>query len=238
MLRQEFQDGTHKNPTQDYHGSGRAHIHWALCAEHPHSLQLHDVASASLDHEPHLQSFVINSQLDRNRQTTWPIHEGESYWSEADQCTYLHHSAADHEAGVRGFFKAGLEVIPSHEDLQEIRDYKDRSAYLCKYPFKMSDSNSDDWWNDAHGGDALAQSILFRYKPFEPEMVLQLFGHRFRQWRISTISGGKRSFRVPVPDDDPMPQEVQLYVDCPWRGSLSLLEFLRRQFKMFGEHIG
>lgn len=35
MSRIEFQDGTHKSPTQDYHGSGRPHLHFVVCAERP-----------------------------------------------------------------------------------------------------------------------------------------------------------------------------------------------------------
>ena len=59
-------------------------------------------------------------------------------------------------------------------------------AYLVKYPVKFSDAASEEWLNDAHGGDAIAKSFLFRYKPYEPEMVLQLFGARFRQWRCNS----------------------------------------------------
>eukprot|EP00973_Karenia_brevis_P077664 10793206-Karenia_brevis.AAC.1 len=50
FLRVEFQDGTRKAPTQDYHGSGRPHTHWVMCAEKPESISLHTVASASMDH--------------------------------------------------------------------------------------------------------------------------------------------------------------------------------------------
>ena len=59
-------------------------------------------------------------------------------------------------------------------------------AYLVKYPVEFSDAASEEWLNDAHGGDAISKSFLFRYKPYEPEMVLQLFGARFRQWRCNS----------------------------------------------------
>ena len=42
-------------------------------------------------------------------------------------------------------------------------------------------------------------------------MILQLFGGRFRQWRCSTINGGKRDFRPPLPDDEHLPIIVEKY---------------------------
>ena len=68
-----------------------------------------------------------------------------------------------------------------------------------------------------------------RYKPLEPEMVLQLFGAKFRQWHLSTVSGGKRDFVVPCPDQHPMPREVELYEGADWAcGRISLLDYLRK----------
>eukprot|EP00974_Lingulodinium_polyedra_P021356 2062397-Lingulodinium_polyedra.AAC.1 len=102
-----------------------------------------------------------------------------------------------------------MDATRCHEDLQEADDDGALRAYLVKYPVKFSDAASDEWFNDAHSGDAIAQSVLFRYKPYEPEMVLQLFGGRFRQWRCSLDSGGKKDFIVPVPDQEILPREIE-----------------------------
>ena len=83
--------------------------------------------------------------------------------------------------------------------------------------------------NDDGEGDACAASLLSRYKPYEPEMTLQLFGSRFRQWQTNTKSGGAKDFRVPLPDQDVQPREVQNYMACTWKGSkMPLLEYLRK----------
>ena len=42
-------------------------------------------------------------------------------------------------------------------------------------------------------------------------------------------SGGKRTFRVPVPDADDVPKEIAMYGSCTWRSTdMSLLDYLRR----------
>ena len=66
----------------------------------------------------------------------------------------------------------------------------------------------------AAGADNIAASVLARYRPYEPEMVLQFFGARFRQWRVTRRSRGKTDFIVPWPDkpggapalEDPAPR--------------------------------
>ena len=60
-------------------------------------------------------------------------------------------------------------------------------------------------------------------------MVLQLAGAHFRQYDFGTISGGKRNFAAPTPDQDTQPKEVKLYMESTWRSeNMSLLEFLRK----------
>ena len=50
-----------------------------------------------------------------------------------------------------------------------------------------------------------------------------------RQWRCSTINGGKRNFRPPLPDDKLLPDIVKVYEASTWRrDDMSLIEFLRR----------
>eukprot|EP00973_Karenia_brevis_P018311 2513694-Karenia_brevis.AAC.1 len=63
-------------------------------------------------------------------------------------------------------------------------------------------------------------------------MVLQLFGGKFRQWRCGSVSGGKREFIPPMPDDKDMPKDITLYEESDWRmDGMNLLDFLRRTNK-------
>ena len=102
-------------------------------------------------------------------------------------------------------------------------------TYVAKYTAKFSDSLQEELQNDDLDGNSLAVGVLSRYKPMEPEMVLQMFGSRYRQWHISTKGGGKRSFLVPVPDAEALPEEVLQYEHCEWKGpKTSLLDFLRK----------
>ena len=49
-----------------------------------------------------------------------------------------------------------------------------------KYVSKMSDAMIDELLDGDGTGDAIAISVLFRYKPYEPEMILQMCGAQFR----------------------------------------------------------
>ena len=87
----------------------------------------------------------------------------------------------------------------------------------------------DEWLNDAAGGNSIAATVLSRYKPLEPEMALQMFGARFRQWFVTTEARGKRDFIVPWPEKPTMPKEVELYMKAEWAcNKISLLDFLRK----------
>ena len=232
MARIEFQDGTRKAATQDYHGSGRPHIHFVVCAENPETLRLDKVASASLpgqDTDPDLRGYVEASQLDRSSATGWPINDAPSSWDATHEKTHLKHTQNDKDAGARCYLFDIMDATKCHQDVLQTDDDGALQSYLVKYPVKFSDSMSEEWLNDAHGGNSLAKTVLFKYKPYEPEMILQLFGARFRQWRCSSISGGKRDFRVPLPDDENVLDIIKAYEDCCWRSeNMSLLEFLRR----------
>lgn len=60
-------------------------------------------------------------------------------------------------------------------------------------------------------------------------MTLQMFGARFRQWLITTEGRGKRDFIVLWPEKNPMPAEVQQYMEADWAcNRISLLDFLRK----------
>ena len=119
--------------------------------------------------------------------------------------------------------------IRCHQDLQMATGSGPLSAYVAKYNATFSDAMQDNLLNDAADGDAIAVSVLMRYKPMEPEMVLHLLNHRFRQWHLSTATGGKRNFMVPWPDKEPLPENVVCYMESEWRrNDMNLLQFLRK----------
>ena len=212
VFRVEFQDGTHKAPTQDYHGSGRPHIHVLVFAsrEAMESTSLPAAASASLPKdleagqegadaaEDILAAAVEGSQLDRSKRSGWPLEEGANRWEGG--ALKLQHTADDKARGLRPYFVDIMEALRCHQDLQFADDDGALRAYVAKYVSKFSDSNQDERLNDAAQGNSIAATVLCRYKPCEPEMVLDMFGANFRQWHASTESGGKRDFLVPWPE--------------------------------------
>jgi len=74
----------------------------------------------------------------------------------------------------------------------------------------------DEWANDSMEANTIASNILYRYKPYEPEMVLQLCAQRYRQWDVGTVHRGRRDFRVPLPDAEVMPAIIKAYEMCTW----------------------
>lgn len=159
----------------------------------------------------------------------WPIHEGRSQWTPDGMLT-LHHDENSHRCGRRACFPDMMEAEPLHQDVIVVNDREGfMRSYMAKYSAKFSDSLITDLLTDAAPATHVAMGFLDRYHPAEPEMILQLFGARFRQWHLSTISGGKRDFLVPTPDNDPFPAEVQAYMRAEWAcGQISLLDFLRK----------
>ena len=231
FLRLEYQDGTRKAPTQDYHGSGRVHVHIIIFArpEDLPQLPVAEAVSATLPEDPDLRGYVEGSQYDRDGKSGWPVREEASCYDRELGAWRLKHSENDHRAGLRPYLLDLMEALRCHQDFQMCNDDGLLRAYVTKYVSKFSDAASDEWLNDSVDAVGIAATVLMRYKPLEPEMVLQLFGARFRQWHLSTESGGKRDFVVPCPDQEPKPREVELYEAAPWaRGRISLLDFLRK----------
>ena len=223
FLRLECQDGTRKEGTQDYHGSGRPHSHQLVFTGRNRD----DLKALHL----HLQQGLVKgSQLDKKKKSKWPVHKGPSQWNQAQASYNIHHAEEDAAHGVRGFFGPLLEVAKCHQDVQVESSGQDNyAAYVAKYAPKFSDAFHEDMLNDDVDANSIAASVLRRYKPAVPEMVLQLFGQVLHPWHITTASGGKRSFEVPVPDADPVPKEISLYQNCKWRhDDMCLLEFLRK----------
>lgn len=235
FLRLEFQDGKRRAVSQSYHGSGRTHSHQLTFvgredrAADLEALQLDRCVSATLQQSTEtLRAYVVASQTDQKAQTPFAVEPG------ASQCVggqySFFHSDEDHREGVRGFFPALLEVTKCHQDVQvETGGQQNYAAYTAKYAPKFSDAFHEELLNDDADGNSVAASILSRYHPCVPEMVLQLCGQRFHQSYISTDSGGTRDFVVPALDAESFPKEIHLYQSCSWRSpEMSLLEFLRK----------
>jgi hypothetical protein len=224
FLRLEFQDGTRKEPSQDYHGSGRPHLHVLIFTDNPQALNLHESASASAtEHaDEAFRNYVLGSQLDRDARTPWPVQEGGSAWDRITDALRLYHSAEDHAAGTRAFFLDIMDVLKCHQDFQMCNDDGLLRAYVAKYVSKFSDSMLEDYLTDVGHGDTVAMNVLFRYKPMEPEMILHAFGAKFRQWeapRVRAASGGASpSLRS---------QTVRVVWGCTWRSLYSGLGYGR-----------
>ena len=230
VFRVEFQDGTHKDPTQSYHGSGRPHVHVLLFCDRIEDLPIATEVSATAPvDDADMEGYVLGSQCDKSKDTPWAVHNGDSMWDCQTRSWKLHHTRQDNRRGVRAYIVDLMDALKCHQDFQASNGAGPLRAYVCKYASKFSDAMQDDLFNDAADGDAVAISVLMRYKPFEPEMILQLFGARFRQWRLSTEGGGKRDFTIPWPDKPDMPKEIELYEASAWRGrDMTLLDFLRK----------
>ena len=229
MMRLEFQDGARKAVTQSYHGSGRPHIHVVVWVDGLQKLPLPEIAAASLETEDaDLEGYVRGSQCDRDCDTPWQINAGASRRSNRGDLK-LHHTSEDHRHGVRAFLLDIMDTLKCHQDFQVADEHSALMSYVSKHTAKFSDSMQGELLNDDADGNSIAPSPLNRYRTYEPEMALQLFGARFRQWRISTLGGGKRSFSVPLPDATEMPEEIRMYQECAWKGAkTTLLDFLRK----------
>ncbi|CAK8987418.1 unnamed protein product, partial [Durusdinium trenchii] len=235
FLRVEFQDGTRKAPTQDYHGSGRPHVHVLIFCSSAAvaAMSLPQAVSAAMpepeDEADIFPGVVRSSQCDRSGRSGWPVESQDNRWDAEAKKLRLRHPPADHARGLRPFFVDVLDALRCHQDFQFADDDGALRAYVAKYVSKFSDASQEEWLNDKASGDSIAATVLCRYKPLEPEMALQMFGARFRQWFVTTETRGKRDFVVPWPEKDLQPKEVQLYMDAGWAaGKISLLDFLRK----------
>ena len=244
FARVEFQDGTRKAATQDYHGSGRPHVHVLVFAsnEAVQAMSLEKSVSATRPMPVQnaadeagspdvLTGAVEGSQYDRKGRSGWPKQLRANHWGE-DGRLHLLHTQDDKEAGLRPYFVDIMEALRCHQDFQFADDDQALAAYVAKYVSKFSDSNQEEWLNDAADGNSIAATVLSRYKPLAPEMALHMFGAGFRQWLVTTVHGGKCDFIVPTPDREDMPKEVELYLKAEWAaGRISLLDFLRKSNK-------
>ena len=232
VSRVEFQDGSRKAPTQSYHGSGLPHVHvlFFFSDEAFPLLKLEQHVSVTRDgHDEDMRGYIVGSQCGRRR-GPWQVHDGDEGWDKDARCLRLKHTVGDHGEGVRACILDIMDVMKCHQDLQVAHDDAGiLRAYVTKYVAKFSDAAQDEWLNDHAEATNMAATVLLRYHPYEPEMILQLCGAKYRQWDVSTISRGKRAFLAPVPDDEELSQEVALYMAAPWAaGRISLIDFLRK----------
>ena len=123
-----------------------------------------------------------------------------------------------------------MAVLRCHQDFLVAQDDAGLlRAYVTKYVYKFSDAAQNEWLNDDASATNMAATVLMRYKPYEPEVVLQMTGSRFRQWDMSTVSRGKRAFVVQLPDCEERPKELSMYMEAAWaRGRIPLIDYLRK----------
>ena len=235
--RIEFQDGKRKKATQSYHGSGRPHLHRLefvtkkRTQEDLQTFQLHNTIAASTTNlSQQMTKYVLASQLDWSCATPLPVIEEESRFDPDTNTYHIQHTIEDKKNGMRAFFTPIMEATTSHQDVQlDAHGEENYAAYTAKYAPKFSDSLYEELLNDDADANSVAASVLSRYHPGVPEMMLQLFGSLFHQWHISTHSRGKKTFIVPTPLNDPQPKEIHLYMKSTWRhDDMRLLEFLRK----------
>ena len=229
--RFEFQDGSRKLPTQDYHGSGRPHVHALFFADDMKDMALERWVRTTLPDDQPLRGYVLSGQSDWSGTTPWPQDAGPDRWDHETGTYKFKYTADDAADGRRGYIVPVMDALKCHQDLQLARAGDDGAlrAYVTKYVAKMSDGFYEELLNDDADADSIAATVLQRYRPHEPEMVLHLFGGTFRQWRLGTHSRGKRDFVVPWPDKVPMPNAVHHYEACTWKSAnMSLLDFLRK----------
>ena len=234
FVRIEFQDGTRRLETQNYHGSGRPHLHLLVFGDEDliRGLDVPSFASASMPEDEDMAGYVRGSQLDQKRDSGRRVFEHETRYVEEARAWRLKHAPADHALGLRGYLPDVMDALKCHQDLLIGEDRTGLlRQYVAKYLAKFSDSASQDWLNDEADATSIAATVLSRYHPMEPEMVLQLFGAKLRQWHFTTVGGGKRDFIVPLPDAADLPERhpARLYENAAWaRGQINLLDFLRK----------
>ena len=153
FVRIEFQDGTRKAPTQDYHGSGRPHVLVFCSSEAIAAMQLPQTLSATMpdpmDDDDIFPGVVESSQLDRSGRSGWPQQLQDNHWDPEQKVLQLKHTATDKARGFRPYFVDLMEALRCHQDFQFADDDGALRAYVAKYVSKFSDANQDEWLLDA-----------------------------------------------------------------------------------------
>ena len=234
FTRVEFQDGSRKEGTKRYEGSGRPHLHVLFFTEDMPAMKLEHHLFATKPAQEPLKGYVHGSQRDREGATAsdrarWPLYDGEPGYNEVLEKLLLRRTEADHEEGLRVFCADLMDAVPCHQDWQAADGEALLLHYVSKYVAKFSDSSYDEWMSDQASADSVARRVCFEYHPYEPEMILQLCGAQLRQYDISTVSGGFRTVTAPCAGMNAPPLWVELYARCAWRcENMTLLEWLRK----------
>ena len=94
--RLEYQDGKRKLPTQDYHGSGRVHVHSLDYLTNVGKIGLEQKMSATVPGEDQvaLRGMMLGRPHGRG-DSGWPVEEGPSHYDSETNITKLHHTAED-----------------------------------------------------------------------------------------------------------------------------------------------
>ena len=171
FTRLEFQDGSRKQATQMYHGSGRPHLHCLLWLQDVADIQLETTVSATLPEDETQAAYVKGSQDDWSGDSRWPVYEGASSWDDSASRLQLHHTKDDSESGRRAYFVDIMDALKCHQDVQMSDGDTLLLKYVTKYVSKFSDSNYDDWMNDKGTANSLAWRVLkdFTQRVYEHE---------------------------------------------------------------------
>ena len=228
--RLEFQDGKRKLPSQDYHGSGRVHVHSLDYLQNVEAVGLERKMCAATPprERPLLHGLALGRPHGRS-DSGWPVEPGPSRWDAEARIARLQHSEEEKEAGFRAFFPETLEVTKCHQDVLHGNGHGLLLKYVSTYTPKFSDSFAREWLNDEASAFSVARRVLFDYQPAEPEMWLYLAAQQFPPCKYG---GTMTPFLAPWPGMAEKPAAVTLYEQCPWRReSMSLLEYMRKSNK-------
>ena len=100
--RLEFQDGKRKLPTQDYHGSGRVHVHSLDYLQNLGSIGLEKKMSATVpgEEESALKGYMLGRPHGRS-DSGWPVEAGPSRWDPEEGLVKLEHAEEDKAGGKK-----------------------------------------------------------------------------------------------------------------------------------------
>ena len=200
-------------------GSGRPHIRALLWREEEDKAPLPIALKATLDGEDEdFRGVVAGAQKGASGEGGRDVWIGESKWGEETETRRLRHTDEGAEAGIRTYFADITDALRCHQGAQICDKKGALRAYVAKYVFKFSDSSSAAWLDNFPEACHVAANVLYRCRPYGPDMVLQLFGTRYRQWGASTETRGERAIYTPAPDQAGMPAFVDRYVQRAWNG--------------------
>ena len=192
-------------------------------------MEQHLFATKAEDFSEELKGYVDGSQRDRHgaADSKWPVYTREPAYH--DDTLHLRHTESDKENGLRAFCADLMDALPCHHGWQVADGEAMLLQYVSKYVSKFSDSSYDEWMNEKASADSVARRVCFEYHPYEPEMILQLCGAQFRQYDITTTSGGFPWVIAPYAGMHQPLAFVEKYCECSWRhNDMSLLEWLQK----------